>query len=68
MTCPLETDEFGGFHSMKTNIFAPENGWLEYFLVSFWDSAYFQGQAVSFRECTGFEILNQQGSTNANVW
>ena len=26
----------------KTNIFAPENGCLEYFLVSFWVSAYFQ--------------------------
>ena len=25
----------------ETNI-APENGWLEYFLVSFWVSAYFQ--------------------------
>ena len=25
----------------ETNI-APENGWLEYFLVSFWDAAYFQ--------------------------
>ena len=23
----------------ETNIFAPENGWLEDFLVSFWDPA-----------------------------
>ena len=31
---------------------APENGWsdwLEYFLVSFWGPAYFQGRTVSFR-------------------
>ncbi len=27
-------------------------GWLEYFLLSFWDFAYFQGRChVSFREC-----------------
>ena len=31
--------------------FAPENGWLEYFLVSFWGPVYFQGRAVGFREC-----------------
>ena len=31
--------------------FAPENGWLEYDRLSYWVSAYFQGQAVSFREC-----------------
>ena len=30
--------------------FTPENGWLEYFLVSFWQEAYFQGIAVRFRE------------------
>ena len=31
---------------------APENGWLEYFLVSFWGLAYFQVfSTVSFREC-----------------
>ena len=35
----------------ETKIFAPENGWLEDFLVSFWVSAHFQGRkAVSFRE------------------
>ena len=37
----------------ETNIFAPENGWLEYFLVSFWVSAYFfwdYGLCLSFRE------------------
>ena len=28
---------------VETNIFEPKNGWLEYFLVSFWDPAYFQG-------------------------
>ena len=34
----------------ETNVFAPENGWLECFLVSFWDFAYFQGLCpVSFR-------------------
>ena len=27
----------------ETNIFAPENCWLEDFLLSFWDPAYFQG-------------------------
>ena len=32
----------------ETNIFAPENWWLEYFLVSFWGPAYFP-----FRECIG---------------
>ena len=25
---------------------APENGWLEYFLVSFWGPAYFQGRLL----------------------
>ena len=34
----------------KTNI-APENGWLED-EISYWGPAYFQGQAVSFREGT----------------
>ena len=33
----------------ETNI-APENGWLEYYIVSFWVSAYFQGRTLSFRE------------------
>ena len=33
----------------KTNI-APENGWLEYYFPL--GMAYFQGRAVSFRECT----------------
>ena len=28
----------------ETSILAPENGWLEYFLVSFWGPAYFQGR------------------------
>ena len=28
--------------------FAPENGWLEYFLVSFWQEAYFSGDSRSF--------------------
>ena len=40
--------------------FSPENGWLEYFLVSFWGAAYFQGAfAVSFREgmCTHQRVL-----------
>ena len=26
----------------EANIFAPENGWLEYFLVSFWGPVYVQ--------------------------
>ena len=34
--------------------FAPANGWLEYFLVSFWGPAYFQVRTVSFRECICF--------------
>ena len=32
----------------KTNIFAPKNGWLEYYFPI--GDAYFQGRAVSFRE------------------
>ena len=32
----------------ETNIFTPENGWLEYFFGSFWDGQ-FSG-AISFRE------------------
>ena len=31
--------------------FTPENGWLEYILVSFLEFAYFQVRTVSFREC-----------------
>ena len=32
---------------------APENGWLEYFFVSFWGKRpFFQGRTVCFRECT----------------
>ena len=30
--------------------FTPENGWLEYFFVSFWGPAYSQVRTVSFRE------------------
>ena len=38
--------------SLKLTAKAPENGWLEYFLVSFWEFVYFQGlKPVSFREC-----------------
>ena len=36
----------------ETNIFAPENGWLEDDVVSFWVPAHFQGRTVSFREST----------------
>ncbi len=39
--------------------FTPENGWLEYFLVSFWGFwTYFQGWTVSFREgnCYKWEL------------
>ena len=32
----------------ETNIFAPENGWLEYYFPI--GEAYFQGRTVSFRE------------------
>ena len=28
--------------SLKLTIFAPKNGWLEYFFVSFWGPGYFQ--------------------------
>ena len=35
----------------ETKQFAPEDGWLEDFLVSFWGPAYFQWQTVSFGEC-----------------
>ena len=38
------------FTLSETNI-APGNGWLEYFIVSFWGPAYFQGRTFSFREC-----------------
>ncbi len=43
----------GGFvlHSLKLTAKAPENGWLEYFLVSFWDGLFSGAFAVSFREC-----------------
>ena len=43
--------EIGFFSTPETNIFAPENGWLEYFLVSFWDGLFSGAFAVSFREC-----------------
>ncbi len=34
----------GLFHLPKTNSkFTPKNGWLEYFLVSYWESPYFHG-------------------------
>ena len=33
----------------ETNIFAPKNGWLEYYFP-IGGSAYFQGRTVSFRE------------------
>ena len=36
-------DEIGIFTLPETNIFAPENGCLEYFLVSFWVLAPFSG-------------------------
>ena len=35
---------------LTASLYGPENGWLEYFLVSFWVLAYFQVRAVSFRE------------------
>ena len=35
---------------LKLTAKAPENGWLEYFLLSFWVSAHFQVRAVSSRE------------------
>ena len=38
----------------ETNI-DPENGWLEYYFPI--GKAYFQGQTVSFRECTIFSSL-----------
>ena len=41
-----------GFTLPETNIFAPENGWLEY-SFSFGAQPIFRGKlAVSFRECT----------------
>ncbi len=44
--------EINGGTLPETNIFAPETGWLEYFLVSFWEFALFSGGklAVSFRD------------------
>ena len=41
----------------ETNIFAPENGWLEYFLVSFWDGLFSGAFAVSFLPGGGFVCL-----------
>ena len=37
----------------ETNIFA-ENGWLEDYLLSFGDFAYFQGRTVSLPKSKGF--------------
>ena len=34
----------------ETNQRAPENGWLEDFLVSFWGPAHFRWQAFRFKE------------------
>ena len=34
---------------------APENGWLEDYILSYWVSAYFQGRAISFREGKPFQ-------------
>ena len=50
------------FTPPETKIFAPENGWLEDFFVSFWVSAYFQGLslAVSFRECKDSQKLTSK--------
>ena len=45
--------------SRETNV-APENGRLEYFLVSFWVPAYFQGRTVSLRECHKDKFETQQ--------
>ena len=55
----------------ETNIFAPENGWLEYFLVSFWVSAYFflglclclsfrEGNLIFFCQSSIFFRLDEQ--------
>ena len=33
-------------HFHETNIFAPENGWLED-EISFWDFAYFRGEVLA---------------------
>ena len=46
----LQSSERKSLHPRQLTAKAPENGCLEEDEVSFWDSAYFQGQAVSFRE------------------
>ena len=45
----------------ETNIFAPENGWLEYDRFLF-GMAYFQGRTVSFRECIFTSSMAVSGS------
>ena len=62
--CKIFGSGFGSFfvsqpiqkliHSLKLTFLAPENGWLEYFLVSFWDSIFSGAFTVSFRESTGW--------------
>ena len=38
--------------------FAPKNGCLEYFLVFFWDTPYFQCRTVSFRERNSLNTMS----------
>ncbi len=45
----------------QSNIFTPENGWLEYILVSFWGPAYSQVRTVSFSEGRD---TNSEGTTS----
>ena len=40
----------------ETNIFAHENGWLEYYFLI--GMAYFQGRTVSFREATPIPVYH----------
>ena len=42
ISCPLRVGKESNLPSLKLTATAPENGWLEYFLVSFWEFAYFQ--------------------------
>ncbi len=60
--CTQRAQEILHLPSLKLTTNAPENGWLEYFFVSFWGKRpIFRCFAVSFRECTICRICCQAG-------
>ena len=40
----------------ETNFFAPENGWLEYYIVSFWNGLFSGGGACIFTKIVAFIV------------